>query len=79
MYKNFESHEYKDVIDYYSKEDGFSFVFNATGKYLYDSFGNFSKMDVEIVNGILDGYFTINNEQFKINGNAVKEFVHSVF
>lgn len=79
IYKNFESHEYKDVIDYYSKEDGFSFVFNVTSRYLYDSFGSFNKMDVEIVNGVLDGYFTINDEQFKITGNAVKEFVHSVF
>ncbi|WP_300365436.1 hypothetical protein [Brachyspira sp.] len=79
VYKNFESHEYKDIIDYYSKEEGFSFVFTVTGNYSYDSFGGFSKIDMETVKGILDGYFTINNEQFNINGNAVKEFVHSVF
>lgn len=79
VYKNFQSHEYKDVIDYYSKEDGFSFVFTSTGNYLYDSFGSFSKIDIETTKGVLDGYFTINNEQFNINGNAVKEFVHSVF
>ncbi|WP_085168939.1 hypothetical protein [Brachyspira hyodysenteriae] len=79
VYKNFESHEYKDVIDYYSKEEGFSFVFTVTGNYLYESFGSFSRIDMETTKGILDGYFTINNEQFNINGNAVKEFVHSVF
>lgn len=79
VYKNFESHEYKDVIDYYSKEEGFSFVFTVTGNYLYDSFGSFSKIDIETAKGVLDGYFTVNNEQFNINGNAVKEFVHSVF
>ncbi len=79
VYKNFESHEYKDVIDYYSKEEGFSFVFTVTGNYLYESFGGFNKIDMETAKGILDGYFTINDEQFNINGNAVKEFVHSVF
>ncbi|QTM07564.1 hypothetical protein GQX60_01375 [Brachyspira hyodysenteriae] len=79
VYKNFESHEYKDVIDYYSKEEGFSFVFTVTGNYLYESFGSFSRIDMETTKGVLDGYFTINNEQFNINGNAVKEFVHSVF
>ncbi|WP_295154040.1 hypothetical protein [uncultured Brachyspira sp.] len=79
IYKNFESHEYRDVIDYYSKEEGFSFVFTVTGNYLYDSFGFFSKIDIETTKGILDGYFTINNEQFNINGNAVKEFIHKVF
>ncbi len=79
VYKNFESHEYKDVIDYYSKEEGFSFVFTVTGNYLYESFGGFSKIDMETTKGVLDGYFTIDNEQFNINGNAVKEFVHSVF
>ncbi|WP_295161076.1 hypothetical protein [uncultured Brachyspira sp.] len=79
IYKEFESHKYKDIIDHYSKEEGFSFVFTVSGNYMYDSFGNFSKIDTEIVKGILDGYFTINGEQFNINGNAVKEFVHSVF
>ena len=79
VYKDFESHEYKDVIDYYSKEEGFSFVFTVTGNYLYESFGSFNKIDMETTKGVLDGYFTINNEQFNINGNAVKEFVHSVF
>ncbi|WP_300753623.1 hypothetical protein [uncultured Brachyspira sp.] len=79
IYKNFDSHEYKDVIDYYSKEEGFSFVFTVTSNYLYDDFGGFKKIDFETTKGVIDGYFTVENEQFKINGNAVKEFVHSVF
>ncbi|PCG19286.1 hypothetical protein [Brachyspira sp. G79] len=79
IYKNFDSHEYKDVIDYYSKEEGFSFVFTVTSNYLYDDLGGFKKIDFETTKGVIDGYFTVENEQFKINGNAVKEFVHSVF
>ncbi|PPS21525.1 hypothetical protein [Brachyspira murdochii] len=79
IYKNFDSHEYKDVIDYYSKEEGFSFVFTVTSDYLYNGLGGFQKIDFETTKGVIDGYFTVENEQFKINGNAVKEFVHSVF
>ena len=79
IYKNFYSHEYKDVIDYYSKEEGFSFVFTVTSNYLYDDLGGFKKIDFETTKGVIDGYFTVENEQFKINGNAIKEFVHSVF
>ena len=40
---------------------------------------NWNLGSAETTKGVLDGYFTINNEQFNINGNAVKEFVHSVF
>ena len=79
VYKNVDSHEYKDVIDFYSKEQGFSFVFTVTSDYSYDDFGSFTKLDLETTKGVLDGYFTVGDEQFKINGNAVREFVHSVF
>lgn len=79
VYNNFISHQYKDTIDFYSKELGFSLVFNLTGKENKDSFGNVIKMDNTISLGVLNGYLTINDEQLNINGNAVKESMHSVF
>ena len=66
VYKNFDAHEYKDVIDFYSKEEGFSFVFTVTSNYLYDTFGGFNKLDLETTKGVLDGYFTIGNKWQRI-------------
>ena len=79
VYKNFYLHEYKDTIDFYSKDDGFSFLFTITSECICDSFGLFSKMDLEIIQGVLNGYFTIDNNLYQINGNAIREFVHNVF
>ncbi len=80
-YKDFISHEYKDVIDFYSKEHGFSFVFTITSKdkILEDNFGSVRLFDNKIYFGVLSGYFTINDEQYNITGNAVLENLHKVF
>ena len=79
VYDDFISHEYNDKIDFYSKESGFSFVYSIKSEEHSDSFGSFAKMNNQISCGVLTGYFTVNGEQININGNAIKEFVHSVF
>lgn len=79
VYNDFISHESKESVDFYSKEDGFSFVYTVKSEYIEDSFGSFRKVRNKISFGSLTGYFTIGSEQFNINGNGVSEFAHSVF
>lgn len=79
VYNDFISHESKESVDFYSKEDGFSFVYTVKSEYIEDSFGSFRKVYNKISFGSLTGYFTIGSEQFNINGNGVSEFAHSVF
>ena len=79
VFYDFILHEYNDRIDFYSKESGFSFVYSTKSEEKSDYFGGFAKMNNRISCGLITGYFTVNGEQININGNAIKEFVHSVF
>lgn len=79
VYDDFISHEYNDSIDFYSKESGFSFVYTVKSEEVKDSFGYVRKINNAVSKGFITGYFTVNGEQFNISGNAIKEFVHSVF
>lgn len=78
-YTDFESHQYKDSIDDYSKENGFSFVYNKSSDYIKERSGIWQNYRTKTDQGIMTGYFTVDKKQFQINGTAVKEYMHGVF
>lgn len=80
IHNSVDTHTYEDFVDYYSRENGFSFVFKKeSNKIKNKSRKGLSTYSSTLEEGNISGYITVEGTKLYINGSAIRENYHSVF
>ena len=77
-YTNFDVHSYEESTDYYSREDGFSFIFAKDNHKIESKSGTITHYISKVEEGTMEGYLTLNNNKINFRGIAIKEYMRSV-
>lgn len=78
IYTNFNTHTYKNSTDYYSREEGLSFLFTKDSRYIKNKHGVFPYKNSKIDEGRITGYIKIGKTNIQINGSAIRENLHTI-
>ncbi len=75
---NFNTHTYKNSTDYYSREEGLSFLFTKDSKYIKNKNGLFSYRNSKVDEGRITGYIKTGKTNIQISGTAIREKLHLI-
>ena len=77
-YNNFDIHSYEKSTDYYSRKNGFSFIFTKDNHKIENKSGTVSHYISKVEEGTMEGYITLNDNKISFKGVGIKEYIRSV-